>query len=124
MIFAREVDGNKIYSIADWKTDTFANPESYADHDEMENSVSKSYSIQRVLYSYALIKWLKQFSPDKDEQYIFENNFGGIYYILVRGCKAGNSNGIYARTWKSWNELEQAFEGIKNSLIVRENADE
>ncbi len=124
LIFSREINGKKIYAIADWKTDTFANPESYADHDEMENAVSKNYSIQRVLYSYALIKWLRQFSPDKDEQYIFENSFGGIYYILVRGCKAGNSNGIYARTWKSWKELEDAFEGIKNSFMVREDADE
>ena len=55
---------------------------------------------------------------EDDEQQIFEKHFGGIYYVYVRGCKAGTGNGIYARSWKSWKELEAAFIKIRDTLIA------
>lgn len=112
LVFVHETSkGEKVYSILDWKTDSML-PESYANQEETKTHTDKNYSIQRVLYSYCLIKWLKQFNKDKDESWIFENLFGGIYYVYVRGCKNKSGNGLYAQTWESWKQLEDAFNSI------------
>lgn len=121
LIFKREIDGKEVYSVLDWKTDT-VEEEDYADFEKLKEHVDKCYSIQRVLYSYCLIKWLKNFGDYSklSESEIFENHFGGIYYALIRGCKSGTSNGIYAHTWKSWKNLEEAFTRICEELIGKD----
>lgn len=110
LIFERKINGEKIYSVLDWKTDTFED-EFYYDGEKLKSQVDSRYSIQRVLYSYCLVKWLKQFFQGSEEE-IFQNHFGGIYYVFVRGTHAGTSNGIYQQTWKNWSELEKSFNEI------------
>lgn len=119
LLFVREIGGKKIYSILDWKSDKLGGPEDFADSVVIKQNVDQKYSIQRVLYSYCLIKWLMQFYPQKTEQEIFDEFFGGIYYVFVRGCNAGFSNGIYAHTWKSWSDLENSFNRIVEQRISR-----
>ena len=124
LLFVRNVNGEKVYSIADWKTDTFESPELYASGYVLKEHTDKHYSIQRVLYTYCLIQWLKQFYPEKSEEQIFQENFGGVYYIFVKGCVAGTGNGIYSHTWESWGNIKQAFdliikERVGNRQIVR-----
>ena len=101
------------YSIVDWKSDRL-NEEftSYSNHTILKSHVDECYSIQRVLYSYCLINWLKQSMPNKTHEQIFNEHFGGVYYIFLRGCNVNTSNGIYVQTWDSWNDLKQAFEEI------------
>lgn len=104
------------YSILDWKSDRL-NDEftSYSDKDSLKKHVDELYAIQRVLYSYTLIKWLKNFYKDLTEQEIFEQHFGGVYYVFLRGCNAGTGNGIYAQTWESYKDLEDAY-----NIIIKE----
>jgi len=112
--------GKRRYSILDWKSDTL---ESYTPS-KLKAKVDSKYSIQRVLYSYCLIQWLKQFYAKsvkpKDgtsvEQAIFEEYFGGIYYAFLRGTKGSTSRGIYVQTWKDYATLEKAYENIKNLM--------
>ena len=106
------------YSILDWKSDNL-NEEftSYSDNKMLKKHVDEAYSIQRVLYAYCLIKWLKSFYTNESESDIFNNHFGGIYYIFLRGCASGVGNGVYAQTWNSWNELNEAFQNIMKSKI-------
>lgn len=111
LVFKRSVNGKEVYSILDWKSDTFE-ADQYSDGALLKAHTDDRYSIQRVLYSYSLIKWLNSFNPEKNEEEIFENHFGGIYYAYVRGCQANTCSGIYARTWKNWQELESAFKKI------------
>lgn len=108
--------GNKYY-ILDWKSDTL-NDEflSYSDLDELKKHTDKLYSIQRVLYSYCLIKWLEPLL-NKNEEEIFKNYFGGIYYVYIRGCNMSTGNGIYAQKWNSYKELEDAFNMIIDKKI-------
>lgn len=121
LFFRKNKDGNKIYSIVDWKTNSMDEAVEYANPRSIQNLTAENFSIQRVLYSYCLIKWLKQFTPDKNEQWIFENQFGGIYYVYVRGCKVGTGNGIYAQTWENWAALEKAFNEIVLKKLSRGN---
>ena len=118
LIFKRTINGKDVYSVLDWKSDTFEQ-EQYSDSAVLKAHTDDRYSIQRVLYSYTLIKWLKNFYKDESETQIFENHFGGIYYVYIRGCQAENSSGIYARTWKNWSELENAYKKILNELIIK-----
>ena len=98
------------YSIVDWKSDRLNEQfTSYANSEDLKAHVNDCYSIQRVLYSYCLIKWLNQAMPNKTLEEIFEQHFGGVYYIFLRGCNQGTSNGIYAQTWESWSDLEKSF---------------
>lgn len=117
LLFTREVNGKTIYSIADWKTDSLGSAKDYASEESLKKRVDEHYSIQRVLYSYSLIVWLKQFYSKMSESEIFNEMFGGVYYVFVKGCKEGNGNGIYAHTWNSWEDLKSAFENIIEKKI-------
>lgn len=114
LIFKR----GEYYSILDWKTDTKlsdGNPLDYSSFEKLKERVDEAYSIQRVLYSYCLIRWLKQFNfySQKTEREIFRDHFGGVYYVFVRGCVKDKRNGIYSQTWNSWDDLEASFNRIK-----------
>ena len=101
-----------VYSILDWKSDTLSSTFlSYSKPESLKGQVDERYSIQRVLYSYCLIKWLKQYYKESEEE-LFNNHFGGIYYVFVRGCNENTSNGIYVHTWNSWSDLEKEFNEI------------
>lgn len=119
LLFVRpDADGNKRFSILDWKSDYLEEYSAKA----IKEKVDKEYSVQRVLYSYCLIQWLKQFyGPGtqenlKDEQKIFEKHFGGIYYAFLRGTDGQTQRGIYAQTWENFKKLEDAYIEVKNLM--------
>jgi exodeoxyribonuclease V beta subunit len=122
LMFVRKGDnGEDYYSILDWKSDVMDDAD-YSDKDALSQKIEEEYSIQRVLYSYLLIKWLKQFYESLDEQQIFERHFGGIYYALARGTSAGNCNGIYCQTWKSYADLEKSYRNV--AALMKRSAKE
>lgn len=116
LIFKR----GEYYSIIDWKSDKL-NEEfvSYSNPKDLKRHVDDAYSIQRVLYSYCLIKWLKDHYPNLSEQEIFEQHFGGVYYVFIRGCNSNKGNGIYAQTWEDYEALEKAYKYIMENRIWR-----
>lgn len=107
LLFVRNVDGKEVYSLLDWKSDTLPD---YSESESAKHSVEK-YSIQMVLYSYCLVKWLKTFPKYSSMDYneIYKNHFGGIYYVYLRGTKAGTDNGIFAQKWENWEMLNTIF---------------
>ena len=120
LLFVRTVNGKKHYSILDWKSDLLEN-NTYTP-EALQEKVDNDYSIQRVLYSYCLIQWLKQFygegtTENLTESEIFEQHFGGIYYAFIRGTEGNTSKGIYAQTWNSFADLERAYQKIKDLMI-------
>ena len=117
LLFVRDVNGKKRYSVLDWKSDSLEN---YGEA-EIKKKVDEEYSVQRVLYCYCLIQWLKQFygkgtAENLDEQQIFKEHFGGIYYAFLRGTDGTTSRGIYAHTWKDYAALESAYEKVKELM--------
>lgn len=108
------------YCLVDWKSDCLSDDfESFTENNSLRSHVNNSYSIQRTLYSYCLIKWLKGFYKNETEAEIFENHFGGIYYVFIRGCNKDTGNGIYCQTWKSFGDLEKSFNEIIKSKVMR-----
>ena len=120
LLFVRSVNGKKRYSILDWKSDLLEN-NTYTP-EALKEKVDNDYSIQRVLYSYCLIQWLKQFygegtAENLSDSEIFEQHFGGIYYAFIRGTEGNTPKGIYAQTWNSFADLERAYKKIKDLMI-------
>lgn len=124
LLFVRTVNGNPCYSILDWKSDMLEN--NVYTPDAIKEKVDNDYSIQRVLYSYCLIQWLKQFygegtAENLSESEIFEKHFGGIYYAFIRGTEGGTPKGIYAQTWESYNNLKDAYQKVKGLMDKTSN---
>ncbi|SMG32918.1 UvrD-helicase domain-containing protein [Fibrobacter sp. UWB13] len=124
LLFVRPINGQKYYSILDWKSDMLEN--NVYTPDALKEKVDNDYSIQRVLYSYCLIQWLKQFygegtDENLSESKIFEKHFGGIYYAFIRGTEGGTSKGIYAQTWESYDKLEKAYQKVKKLMSKTSN---
>ena len=106
------------YSIVDWKSDTLNEDfEAYNKIDSLAKHVNDCYSIQRVLYSYCLIKWIKMHNNHLTEQEILEKHFGGVYYIFIRGCNANTGNGVYCQTWNSYENLKKSYDEIMKKKI-------
>ena len=106
------------FSILDWKSDVIPNyGVMNAEGDGTQTTVDKRYAVQRVLYSYCLIQWLKSFGTFGDsEEEIFENHFGGVYYVFARGCRSGESSGLYAQTWKNYEDLKKEYLVLKKMM--------
>lgn len=109
---------NDKYCIVDWKTDSIDDEVllSYNDINDLKRCVDCRYSIQRVLYSYTLIKWLSYILGKTPEE-VFNEHFGGIHYIFVKGCISGTSNGVYSQTWNSFQDLVSCYNMIRVQLM-------
>ena len=100
---------NGRYCVLDWKSDYI---DTYDESAIKKQMLLRRYNVQQVLYSYVLIRWLKSFYPQMSEQEIFNNYFGGIYYVFFRGCRANENSGIVASTFSSFEELESLYKEI------------
>ena len=111
---------NDRYYIIDWKSDSINEEEfkNYYEYDSLKSHVDKLYSIQRVLYSYILINWIAETEGISQEE-VFNNKFGGIYYVFLRGCVEDTSNGIYAHNWDTYKQLEDAYNKIIKDRIKK-----
>lgn len=82
---------NKYY-IIDWKSN-YIGPEEDSYHQnnlalEMEKNL---YYLQYLIYTVALVRFLKNIKKD----FNYERDFGGVYYIFIRGINEENNNGIH-----------------------------
>jgi len=82
------------FYLLDWKSNYLG--ASYADYSPglLKDYMSKSsYILQYLIYVVALDKYLQT----KIKNYSYENNFGGVYYIFLRGInsQAAENNGVY-----------------------------
>lgn len=90
------------YCILDWKTDFL---EDYS-HQSLEKAIyQKKYSLQRALYTYTLVEWLSTLIPDISKESIYEQYFGAIYYVFVRGTQANTSKAFHSHRYSSYQDL-------------------
>lgn len=92
------------YHILDWKSDYL---DSY-DTASVEARVDDMYYIQRVLYPYVAVQWLSKVL-EKPAEDVFEQDFGGMHYVFLRGTKPGDSQGTYFKNWESYAVLEKEY---------------
>ena len=116
LVFVRMDDNNnEYYSVLDWKSNLLKQ----YDPDSSFEAVKEHYSIQMVLYSYCLIKWLCSIWNEPSPEKVYKEKFGGIYYVFARGCQKEKMNGIYAHTWPTFKDLEEAYNEIETLMRTR-----
>lgn len=85
--------GGKYY-IADYKTNHLGNSSEDYGREQLQQEIWESgYDLQYHIYTAALHRYLEKRLPG----YSFENNFGGVFYLFLRGINGQpvNRNGIY-----------------------------
>jgi len=81
-----EYDGK--YYIIDWKTNSLEN---YGNNDIIEEMYNNFYFLQYHLYTFAIDRHLRNNLTNYD----YDKDFGGIFYIFVRGINNNETNGIF-----------------------------
>lgn len=98
-----EQDG-KFY-ILDWKSNYLGyDLDNYNAEGVLTAMNNNGYHLQYLIYIVALTRYLRNRNPNFD----YDNDFGGVIYIFLRGAREGKSLGIYAD--KPTAELIEAFE--------------
>jgi exodeoxyribonuclease V beta subunit len=84
--------GNGMYQVLDWKSNLLSDRyDGFAGPQMEKEMLSHHYVLQYHLYVVALNKFLES----KIDDYSYENNFGGVYYLFVRGMQVGSNSGIF-----------------------------
>ncbi|CAL4323311.1 RecBCD enzyme subunit RecB [Buchnera aphidicola (Chaitophorus populicola)] len=107
---------NKKYYLIDYKSNFLGkNSQFYTQKYLKQEITNKKYYIQYYLYSIALHRFLKL----KLKNYKFKKNFGGIYYIFLRGINQKNKNGIffYSPSYQTIKKINHHF-FIKQKNII------
>lgn len=75
------------YYLLDWKSNWLGPKSSAYSKDRLDQAMNQNlYSLQSWLYALALDRFLVQRVPN----YLYEHDFGGIFYIFVRGLDTKN----------------------------------
>ena len=83
---------NGKYYVLDWKSNKLGgSAEGFGEKEMEKEMLTHDYVLQYHLYVVAVHRFL--LSRMKD--YSYERNFGGAYYLFVRGMSVGSENGIY-----------------------------
>lgn len=77
---------NGRYYLLDWKSNHLGHtPEAYFPEPMAEAMAAHGYHLQYLLYTLALKRYLALRLPDFD----YERDFGGVFYLFVRGVRPG-----------------------------------
>ncbi|MFI4846999.1 MAG: hypothetical protein ACH6QO_01185 [Candidatus Makana argininalis] len=80
---------NKKYYILDYKSNWLGKNEKYYNISNIEKSIIQNrYDLQYQIYTLAIHRFLKQ----KLYKYDYKKDFGGVYYIFLRGIDNLNKN--------------------------------
>lgn len=85
-----EADGK--YYILDWKSNHLGDELSAYSAENIAQAMTESnYHLQYFIYTIALCRQLKQINPAFD----YDTDFGGVFYVFVRGCRKGEGSGVF-----------------------------
>lgn len=100
---------NDKYYIIDWKSNFLGDDLNYYDgEDKMRAAMNEgNYHLQYLIYSVAVKKYLEQRISD----FNYEEHFGGVIYIFLRGAREGKQTGIYTTKplLKEVEKIERLF---------------
>jgi exodeoxyribonuclease V beta subunit len=99
------------YYIADWKSNHLGNrPEDYHQQAMAAAMESNNYHLQYYLYTVAVKRYLQTRMDDFD----YETQFGGVFYLFIRGMRVGSRHGIYFH-----KPIKQDIEQLEQLLVKK-----
>ena len=91
------------YYILDWKSNFLGDHIDHYNQENLLNGMNESnYHLQYLIYALALEKYLKS----KLSNFNFEQHFGGVIYLFLRGNREGETHGVYTQK-VTQNELDR-----------------
>ncbi len=102
---------NSKYYILDWKSNKLNGTAAGFDQSGMKREMSQHYYfLQYLIYTVALHRFLSSRQSDYD----YDRDFGGVYYIFLRGVNGENNNGIFFTRpeYSLINQLDKHFGGL------------
>jgi exodeoxyribonuclease V beta subunit len=101
------------YYVLDWKSNYLGfKPEDYSKDQLLQSMNENNYHLQYLLYTVAVKKYLQSRIPGFD----YENHFGGIIYLFLRGVRQDSHAGIF--TARPSLKKIQGLEDILNAKIA------
>jgi len=83
---------NGKYYILDWKSNHLGSSLDDYTHDKLELAIiANNYHLQYIIYTVALVRYLKAHIPN----FNYNEHFGGVLYVFLRGCRTNLSSGVY-----------------------------
>jgi exodeoxyribonuclease V beta subunit len=80
------------YYILDWKSNFLGNSLQDYQADRLDAVLTdNNYHLQYLIYSIALKRYLELRLSD----FNYERDFGGVYYVFLRGCRSGANTGVF-----------------------------
>jgi exodeoxyribonuclease V beta subunit len=98
------------YFIVDYKSNRLGTTLAYYQQAALQRAIqAHHYDLQYLIYTVALHRYLKTRIPD----YNYERDFGGVYYLFLRGMRPGQSSGVWFDRPAAplIEQLDLAFEG-------------
>ena len=85
---------NGRYYILDWKSNYLGDNMKYYEPKQLKEAMNESnYHLQYLIYTVAVKKYLQGRLPSFD----YEQHFGGVIYMFVRGVRSQSQSGIFVR---------------------------
>ena len=98
---------NGKYYILDWKTNYLGNTLQKYNPEELKLAMTENnYHLQYYIYTIAVKRFLENRLPGFD----FDQHFGGVFYLFIRGMRTGKNAGIFFI--KPEKEIIEKFEKI------------
>ncbi len=91
------------YYILDWKSNHLGdNISAYSSYNLDKAMSDANYHLQYFIYTISVCRYLRKIHKDFD----YEKDFGGVFYVFVRGCRKGKDSGVfyYKPSWDSVRE--------------------
>ena len=99
---------NKYY-ILDWKSNSL---DGFAEEKIAKEMKYHGYHLQYYIYAVALKRWLERTHKNMD----FNERFGGVYYVFIRGVNEENDEGFFFADGKdiidSIEKMDKIFNGV------------
>ncbi|MBN6711243.1 exodeoxyribonuclease V subunit beta [Haemophilus haemoglobinophilus] len=96
------------YYLLDYKSNLLGNSPRDYEQDNLSKAMCNShYDWQYLIYTIALHRYLKE----RDKNYDYERDFGGVIYTFLRGMNGKDSSGVFfdKPDWRLISELESLF---------------
>ena len=106
---------NEKYYILDWKSNFLGDQiADYSKEGLMQGMNESNYHLQYLLYTVAIDKYL---SNRLGEDYNFEEHFGGVCYVFLRGVREGKETGFFVQDVKK-EELDHIKEIVFSTTVI------
>ncbi|MEF1245188.1 PD-(D/E)XK nuclease family protein, partial [Vibrio campbellii] len=98
------------YYVLDWKSNHLGDDVFHYHGDALKSAMADHrYDLQYQIYALALHRFLRSRLPNYD----YEQHFGGVYYLFLRGMDGQSDHGIFSAkpTFEFLQEMDHLIDG-------------